>query len=115
MKRVKPGKVVRLRAGRADIRSWEDAAKANGLSLSEYIRRKLNNKPVRPQRRQSEAEAAEEIAARGRAESEERERLQQIAATNRAMRERDARFNKAERLANAAGGVVRWFGRMSSE
>jgi hypothetical protein len=44
------GRTVKLRAAEADMKAWEAAAKANGLSLSEYIRRKLNNKPIKAQK-----------------------------------------------------------------
>jgi len=47
---------VRLRAGRADVKTWEAAARANGLSLSEYIRRKVNNKPTKPPKPEDQPE-----------------------------------------------------------
>jgi hypothetical protein len=115
MRGRKSGNVVRLRAGRADVKTWEAAARSNGLSLSEYIRRKLNNKPVKAQKRLREVEEAGELEAREHAEKEERERLQRIETTNKAMRARQERFDRAERLARAAGGVALWLSRMSAE
>jgi hypothetical protein len=48
MKEKNHGQAVRLRISGEDLAAWKAAAKANGLSLSEYIRRRTSNKPTKP-------------------------------------------------------------------
>ena len=59
---MKPSKYVRIRVGPADLRERKTSAKKNELSLSEYIRRRVNGRPLKARKPKAIAREPERLA-----------------------------------------------------
>ena len=98
----------RMRVTPADLARWRAAAARNGLTLSEYCRRRICERPLK----------AEKLPYKDK-QRLEREALLEQAAAERAritQAERNAAYERraeADRLSAAAGGAEAWFAKMT--
>lgn len=99
---------VTFRISRSDLDRWQASADRNGLTLSEYVRRRVNERPLKASKPRY-AEAVAEQRRKLLAAAEEAETAKLRAERNRAYERRA----QADRLVAEAGSVEGWYANMS--
>lgn len=97
-----------MRILRADLERWKAGAQKNGLTLSEFVRRKVNERPLKAVKLPYAAEYRLERK-RLLEQAEQAERARIAEERNRGYRRRE----EADRLSREAGGCAKWFQSMS--
>jgi hypothetical protein len=113
-------KIVRLWVCPADLAEWKSQAGKHGLSLSEYIRRRVNLRPLTARKpkgsaKQSEPDGVLHMSPGELAELNELEVDPEYEERCARIKADLERRSQAKELAQSAGGVERWFAGMSSK
>lgn len=103
---------------RSDLAKWRASAKKNGLTLTEYVRRRVNERPlwtVKPRyyEPEPEPETKAAIQARELEQERDRERRERVAEEHARRREIHELEQAAWRMAQHAGGTGCWFAKLS--
>lgn len=115
----KKGKTaLSLRVERSDLAKWRASAKKNGLTLTEYVRRRVNERPLRTVKPryyepEPEPETKAAIQARELEQERDRERRERVAEEHARRREIHELEQAAWRMAQHAGGTECWFAKLS--